>query len=609
MKTELPQDNQTIFQANRGEKSGTIFASWNLDLTSNAPKIRVSPRTIVLNSSDTISTIDTPIAFARNAAASLTVDHYFAVCNQAIMIAPASTLVFVEDHQANSPTSNLSRLYSDAIDVNGSLAVSISNDISMLQAGTWVASWWTGVGGSALTASTPHPLCFGFTKEFLIGNGNKVASCNSGGGSPNDARLTLDTNYEVVWIRSGSFAYWIGARHLHGGEGKVFKWDGASQYVINEYGIEGATIPFSCVIKNETPYVVTSNGILLEFNGGGFQEVARFPIANSKVNILADGFTTYPININRNGMTLIDNNVHILVNAGINSTTSTFLENMLSGIWEYTKETGLYHKYSISKDNSSTPSNTLDYGSPRLKQAGALFPLGTVNKFLAGAQLYKADGDSTTTEIGVINYISADARPKMGYFITPQVYTQEIDEVWQKAYVKFKGLINAGDTITLKYRRFTNFRPLTTSSASWVGTWTSTTGFTTTADVGGINIGDEIEILSGEGAGLSAKITAVVSGSPSSMTIDTAVTGASGTFQFRISNWNTIDSATAQGYIYSTTPQLEPTYKEFSIEQNSNLTQYKVLLYGSGSAAVDFADSPEVERLVILSQPQLKEIA
>lgn len=585
-------------QTNRGEFSGDMWASWNLDLTSNIGKIRVSPHTESLASTAGLATLVKPVAFVRNLSGSGAVDTYFSVCNQRIISTPVASISWVADDITNSPTTALDSLYSDAVSFNGSLIVSLKTDVAKLTSGTWTAAWWTGtIGGATLTTGIAHPLCVSFNNLLLIGNGSNVASVDITG-TFDDTAIILPNEYEVIWMRSSNSAVWIGARHKFGGRAKVFMWDGYSENYNGDYEV-GSSITFAGVIKDGVCHTVNGNGKLMAFNGGGFTEVARFPIADDKVNTFDDNLTTYPININKNGIEVIDNNIHILINATVESTggTSFLLSNMLSGVWEYTPETGLHHKYSIGKNES----NVLEFGSPLLVMAGALFPTGDKRKFLAGVQMYVADGSSTSTELGNIVGINQDAKKKFGYIITPQIHTQNVEEIWNKIYLLYSKLKQTGDFISVKYRQSVNNIPTPnqiSSTGSLYGTWTSTTTFTTTLSYfSGVSIGDEIEIMSGEGAGLSATITDISFATPTyTVTIDYTLTGASGTFNFKTSNWVLIDSIT----------DLITTNKEFSVEKNSNWIQFKICLYGLGSLTYSLADSPELEKLIIKSSPQLK---
>jgi hypothetical protein len=275
----------------------------------------------------------------------------------------------------------------------------------------------------------------------------------------------------------------------------------------------------------------------------------------------------------------------MLINCSLDSTVNEFVENQLSGIWEYTSETGLYHKNSIVwSTNAASP----QFGSPILVQAGALFGVGKYEgSYFAGANLYSTSYGIGTT-IKVLNKLSTDIYNKMGYYITPKIYTDTVDEEWQKIYLAFEKMVNSGDSITIKYRTTENY--LDSSGFTQSGTWTSATTFTTTAtEFSAVVAENEVEILSGEGAGLSATITNISENAGTyTCTIDFTLTNASGDFTYRISNWTEIDSIS----------DLVQTWKDSAVGTNSNWIQFKILLYGKG-------ESPIINKTIIQSKPQI----
>lgn len=569
-------------QVNKGELYGDFWASWNMDLESNAGKIRVSPIPTLYTSKNDDPLFVYPTAFFRDSAL------YYAVCNQRIfrtLVTNLESTMFVQDIIASSPTTALSSLYSDAVSWNLGNYVSLLTDVARLFAGTWTPTWWTGtVGGAALTTGIPHPIFTGFNNLLLIGNGNVIASVNTAG-SFSDARITLPLEFEVQWIRGSSTTYWIGARHKFGKEAKVFSWDGYSENFNGDYKL-GSDMTFAGLVKDGVCYTVNGNGQLLAFNGGAFVEIDALPVADTQ-NLFSDRSTIPAININKNGMEIINGNINILVASGLASTNTIYLENQLSGIWEYTKESGLYHKYPIVKSNVDGN----DFGSPAIVRAGALFPLDKTNQFFAGASVFT---DNVTTEIGVVNIIPAsNTRSKMGYFITPQIPTDNIEEIWQKVYALYTKLTNASDYITVKYRTSRN----TIITFTGDNTWVDSTHFTTTApEFSGVAVGDEVEILMGQGSGMSATITAISYSNPTyTVTITPGVTSASGSFRFRTSNWIKIDSVN----------ETVSTNKEFGIGANSNWIQFKTIMYGLSSTSVSMINSPEIEKLIIKSDKQI----
>ena len=616
MKIELPGERNQWIQTNKGELSGNIWASWNLDLTSSPGKIRVSPQTTIVSESSEASksTLVYPTAIVRTSAD--TNDRYWVLCNKAVY-RMTGTDDFILDSNTGSPTTVLDYRYSDMIDWQGVLYVSGSTDIASFSVTTWTGNWWSDtIGGAALTGSTPHPICIGFNNLMLIGNGNYVATVDTSD-SYNATRLTFPTEYEVTWIISSNSEYYIGCRNKKGRQGKVFVWDGYSENFNADYKM-GSPNVFAGIIKDEICYIVNGNGQLMAFNGGGFTEVARFPITGNPIRQWQDavsdlyGTINPPINLHKNGIALINNNIHIFINAslGEDSLHRSFLQNMLSGIWEYTPETGLYHKYSITKD---TGSGITDYGSPVIIQTGALLPVTTeslgvvaiTGKFYAGCQIYTQDGSSVGTTIGEVIKLSITSESgssptaKIGYFITPKIQASEVEENWQKLWVLIDRFRSQTDKLHIKYRTdrklFGTSDSTSSENVGVTGNWA--TNSENILELSGgytyLSVGDEVEILSGEGSGLSANITAL---SGSHITIDESVSGASGYVSCRFSNWKDVGTYIAGTSGTMTTLGLRNI--ELPINENSNWIQFKTVMF--------FTGQNEVEKLIIKSEPQLK---
>lgn len=587
-KKQIPQ------QVNQGNEFGDIYASWNMDLVSNIGKIRVSPRLIVhsLGGYDAETALKYPIAILRSVAATASTDNYWAICDSAVFKVSATNLgstMFAQD--ATAPT-RTSKIYSDAKNFDGNMVVSTAASLTLYNNVTnaWDANWGETLG-VVLTDNIPHPLCTGFNNLHCAGNGNKLVTVETDNTVDTEA-VILPNEYEMIWIESSSNAYWIGARNKSGGDGKVFMWDGYSENYNNAYSVYHS-MTFAGVIKDGICYTVNGKGQLLGFNGSGFTEVDKFPIANSKIEVLNNSQATgYPLNITRNGMAVVDGNIHINLCAATYGHNENNLDNMPSGIWEYTKETGLYHKYGLSKDK---PSNTTDYGAPKIAYAGAICPLGTQNKFLVGAELYT----QPSTDLGVINWIipneATNSKYKLGYYITPKYYGN-IDEVWQKIWSVYKPL-STNFRIIIKYRTSESMDGESSFDAGDAGQWLSTTSFKTkSTQIANRAVGDEIEVLKYVGAGLSANITAIsaVSNGWYTVTLESLplVSGLAGSFDFRVANWTQIES------IDDTTSY----YTETGIGENNPWIQFKIIMMGLDSG---INAGLELEKLIIKSESQL----
>lgn len=125
-----------------------------------------------------------------------------------------------------------------------------------------------------------------------------------------------------------------------------------------------------------------------------------------------------------------------------------------------------------------------------------------------------------------------------GNFVTQRLHSSELKDTWEKIFTKFADVYEGNDKIIIKYRTSDKYKfPIFTFPTSI--TWTSTTSFTTTTDLSTVSIGDEVEILSGSGAGYLAHITDKQQGATDwIITIDEAVSvSVSDKSYISIQNW------------------------------------------------------------------------
>lgn len=580
-------------QVNQGELFGDLYGSFNLDLTSNKGKVRVSPQTVAFMTNADDSNMKYPVAYKRTSADGADKAWVLAGTKLYKLSWASFPGVMAPDAIANTPT--VSHLTDDMDEFAGSLVVSNGTDLSKLTAGTWTANWWTGAGNlnqSALGAN-PHPTHTAFNNLFCFGDGNKLhtvdTSNNVDTGGSGGARLTLKTELQVVWIRSSRSSIWIGCRNTQGRAAEVIQWDGSSATFNNNYKLNSSEC-LSGLIKDDVPFVVIGSGEFQQFNGRGFVTIDNFPVYLNKGHTWADQYTI-PQMVHRNGMAVIDGNIQMLVSSAVDSDYKKGLENFASGIWEWTKETGLYHKYSVNKVRSGT---NKDFGSPVLVKPGFLAALaGSTSKFVAGAEAYANDGGTSTTEVGILFYADTDTLAKMGYLILPQVRTNEIEEVWQTLWILAKKFLNATSNVQIKYRldlfSFDSQNGFDEGQSG--GAWASTTSFTfdksSYADITQIAIGDEVQITSGVGSGLCAQVTNVGTvGNTVTVTIDQTVTGATTqNITVRFSRWVYIGNW----------QDVVQRYKQQNVNQSSLFIQFKLVLFG-------LKTSPELDMIKIRSQ-------
>lgn len=610
MQNVIPE-KLVITQPNISELVGDIWGSFNLDLASSLGRIKIGLRTKKISSDadSGLSTLVRPMAFIRTSARGS--DEWWVLCNQKMLYSNANAdprTPFIVDATANSPTTNLLFGTSDMDEFSGDLVVSLIQNLSKLSGGTWTASWWqTTLGQRALVNSLPHPVKTVFNNLFLVGDqvavNNEAGKGEKAGQASVHAidiasnvslnRLIFKKSQKVSFILTSDSEVWIGLSHTGSGKAEMIYWDGNSINFNRNYKISDTTL-FSGVIDDEgIPCVVDGKGRLLRFNGKGFKEIARFPVANSKY------YRWTGDALNKNGMCLVDGKINMLISAGLSIDSKGLLENMPSGIWEFDENIGLYHKHGVTNTQSA---GVLDFGSPTVRRVGALIETekryGTV---LGGCEL------STDNDTALVNLIFAldnvdtsfnvsDTVLKTGFFITRKFSIAGLEEHWEKMALKFSKFLNSTDKVYIKYRTdFKNYLGGNYPGNYKGATWKTTTTFDSASSQTwtDVSVGDEVFIMSGKGAGVCAKITAIsLAGSTYTITLDYTFTGiADGDLLLvQVRNWSILALNTSQDYLSNQTLR----YQDLNIGANASEIQFKVVMFGKG-------DSPEINALHLRS--------
>lgn len=603
---KLPQ-NLIAKQNNLGELISEIWSSWNLDLTSENGRIKISPRTKKVNtdSDSGLGALVKPFAIKRSQARGS--DEWWVGCNQKLFYSNASPSPFtslIADGTANSPTTALDTLYSDIEEFSGNLIVTLKTDIARLVAGTWTATWWTGAGTlnqRAMVTGIPHAAKVGFNNLLLVAD--QVVSANEAGkgeaagqasvhaidiaSNVSLNRLLFKKQFKVTFILSSSTEYWIGLSHKFSGRAEVARWDGSSVNFNDSFKLNDKDV-YSGVILDEVPHVVDGRGRLLAFGGSGFKEVGRLPIANDKYIRWGADNSASPIH--RNGMAIVNGKVNMFVG----SSTTRFSENMNCGIWEHDENIGLYHKYGITNGNSTSAADMMsplvDYPGPIVETEHAY---GTI---FGGCRMTSDNGTTWVNMTFLLDIIDSngnitDTTLKVGYLVTKKMTGAWLEENWSRMAMTFDKLLNSTDRIYIKYR--TDFKNYTNSWFKFC-TWSTTTQFTSASSQtwSDVSVGDEVEILEGKGAGICAKITAISLVSTTyTITIDYAVSGASNgdTFAVRVQNWTVLPYNSSQDYISDQTLR----YQDLPVNDKATELQLKIVMFGKG-------DSPKLT--IILSK-------
>lgn len=588
-------------QPNLSELIGDIWASFNLDLASALGRVKISMRTKAYTTDADPATLVKPAQFLRTSARGS--DEWWAVCNQKLLYSNANVdprTPFIADATANSPTTALDSEYSDADEFSGDLVVSLKTNIAKLSGGTWDPTWWTvTLGKRALTASLAHPVKTIFNNLFLVGD--QVVTNNEGGKGEKTGqasihaidiasnttlnRLVFKKSQKVVFILTSDSEVWIGLSHTGSGKAEVIYWDGNSISFNKNYKISDTTLVGGVIDDDGICNVVDGKGRLLKFNGKGFKEIARLPVANSKYYRWTSA-ASFPMH--KNGINLIDGKINMLIGAGLNTDNNGMLENMPAGIWEFDENVGLYHKHGITNTQSE---GVLDFGSAVIFNPGALVETNKLyGTLLGGARLSTDNGTAFVNIIFALN--TTDTTLKTGFFTTRKFRTVALEEHWEDMALKFSKLLNSTDKIFIKYRTdFKNYGGGTVPGGYKFCTWKTTTTFdsASSATWTDVSVGDEVWVVSGKGAGVCCKITAIVLVSTTyTITVDYTFTGVSdgNLMMVQVRNWTTLPFDSSQDYISNQTLR----YQDLPVGDKSSEIQFKVVMFGKG-------ESPEIHSL------------
>lgn len=556
MKLNFPEKNKLYLQNNRTNvyPLGNIWSSSNLDLQSNLGVMRISPRLLIAANSNNLSNFGCPVAFRWFDS------KIFAVCGTHMFRTdtggrPDSTW---EGDTSTGVQTDYSADESDMEIFNGTLCSTTTDGLFSK------ASDGSGTGAYTQrdTISTGAPHVMTYFKRF-----NRLYYSNS-----NDDIISIDTNwltadpgsdyaisitnntgsvgteeYVITSLRATNSFIWIGTYINFDNKnmpGKICQWDGISAQITAEYKLNNAQGVLSIAIDPvyDNPYVLDTNGVLSAFNGSGFDEIARFPFPFVKLPYNV-GDQDNERAVHPNGMYFTKNGtLRILFNNLPNVSTANVIENMPSGIWEWSKETGLVHIQPFTY--TATGSTTItDFGQNQVSRVGALTSMNLVSTsatadgtLLAGAVIYS---DATTALTVIATDNSLNTIRKKGYVVTDWLESSEMASAWDVFWMSYREFLDSTDNITVKYR-VTEEAPVQATI-----TWVDTTNFTVAnssvdiSDYWTSGTGGEVEILRGTGGGSCVHISnAVLAGGTWTVTVDEAVTGVTtGTAIARFQKW------------------------------------------------------------------------
>ncbi len=573
--TKLPANNRWT-QNNRTDVNGTLWSSFGLWLVENIGATRVYPRMMI--------TTDNPTDFGTVAAFSHYTDTFnnnslhWALAGKYVWGLSSSGVgyvgAFAKDStisggahtgtpDGSTPNQSCQDDLSDMLVYGGNgLAGSVlivTTRRTLFYFKGYLDGTWAKLADDTFVDSAAHMLCSYGTRVYATDQNTKVLSAavtaNTVGAMATSGANTIDLSLggrpmsAITDILAVTDGIWILTVNGTTDGCWIHKWDGATANTASAYEIKDATGVLVGIIIGNTPYVIDNTGRLLVFNGGAFVEVpnGKLPIKLGKElkNSRASTNTRW---IHPNGIDLIDGRINILINNVYDDPNTTIEENLPSGIWEFDPNVGWYHKAPLSLYLQSGGSIS-DYGQNRLAGVGALFAKKTGSTgatadgtMLVGAQCY-TDASSTKYATWIDNTI--DTIQKGGYFVIDKLTSGNIQDIWQRAQVILKKLLDSSDSVTIK------FRTADPAPTEMTITWTSTTTFTTTdANIANYAAGDEVEGIQGKGSGQCNHISDISAPSAGTytVTVDTAFTGVgtSGTAKVRLQKWKKSSVLTSQ---------------------------------------------------------------
>lgn len=439
-----------------------------------------------------------------------------------------------------SETSSPSRA-EDCTVFKGELIISGANNLDAYDfSSTYTSGWWTARGNPSLTDNNPvsqvprviETAHIG-TETLVVLDGSEIHAYSGGiTGSPvNSVTMDIDSALTASCFKSGVRTGWIGTYTRKGEEAYVIQWDCASTNYTQAYPV-GAKAVLAIEIVDDAPLIVTDTGEIKLFNNAGFTTIAQFPFT-TKPKFLDN--STNPNNRSRpihpKGMKRRGDVVYIYTNF-INLDSSDFFDHQTpNGLWALDLNTR-------SLTHLGSPENDVVFGT---LGASPLFLVDDHDgRFLVGADRLN---DLTSSEEGIWMEDLDDDSANYGYFVTSEIEPENVSDTIGKIYSK--ALLGSNDEIVVKYRTSSEVNyPVEVIGCFWL----DTTTFTTTEDLSAVKTRfdagnyDEVEILSGSGAGRLAHITALTkSASTYQITVDEAIGTAAGEFYARFDNWEKIN--------------------------------------------------------------------
>lgn len=557
----FPQANKAYVQTNRSNVAGNLWSTQNIDLQSNLGTVRLGTKLKVNINSSTLflNAFGCPWAFREF---------------DGVMFAGAGGTIFkntgfnITSTFANDNSGGVFTAYNpDTADMelfNGQLFATAETDIYSKAPGTLGNGVWSDRGD--LNTGSVHKLTYfrKWNRLYVTDLGTEIKSMDTsyslttsgsffiqlGGGQ--GIISTIAAASDRIWIgivQSASDQFSDGSAR-----GSVLEWDGVSSGIIAEHLLDNAAGCLAIEIFDDIPYIMDSNGVFSKYTGSGFDEIGRLPLNRQLLVNAQTGLNNRFIH--PNGIISTKNETFLfLINNLVDDVSGSIVENMPSGIWEWSKENGMVHRSPLTY-MPLLSSTITDFGQNRISRSGALenanlydaSPGNTGRGTIICGCTYFTDASTTSSAILIdsptpTTSSGAPQGQKRGYFVTTWMESDEVADKWSRYWASYRRFQTATDNFVPKYRNYEE------DPVEATITWVNTTSFTTATDVTaydpsapGFNgaTGGEVEIVQGTGGMACPHITGITgpSGGLYTVTLDEAITGVTtGTAKARFQKW------------------------------------------------------------------------
>lgn len=395
MSIKIPQQGK-FAQPNNSDLFGNLHYTKSVNLDEEG-YIKLSPRAVSLISEADDTNFDVPVALGRKG----TGDFYVATIDRPYNVSLSTSISVSEDTDSddqNPPQGSVDtsgRWWQNKWHVAGTSGGTLSIFYKTPSNGNWSTTSISGISSGSMHAIE----VFQSRNSVCVSDGVAVRQYSSGYSTTNPETSTA---YPILYVPQGleinDIAFSNGKMGIatrlsddvsgQNLEAQFFVWDGQQNTANGAYPAGSDSIIGIKAYKN-TWAILTRNGLLRQFNGGGFTDLAALPFwfsnrvwGNATGDILAfrdfmqvDGDIIY---INLDSM---------LTNYGIYG--EDYKDNNIGGIICYDPKVGITHKYAPSISNASTISaaqaNVNTTTNTITKSSGTIPETGNPIKYVPGA--------------------------------------------------------------------------------------------------------------------------------------------------------------------------------------------------------------------------------